>query len=327
MKAVSKYLVAMLMTVAAGVVIVVASPGKVGAEGAAAGKIRFYMPVSPAMKNSGLVKMLTDFTKVISQKTGMSFDIIAEVYDYDESPSEKTYNMFKAKKADFAYIHSNEYASNFDKYNKVMNPAMILVVNNSSSFDYCLYARKDGPVKTLEDAKNYTWGGSDTIMARVLLDEKGYDMPVSKFFKEVKFMDDIPITKAVEALAKGKIDCFSSSRNFLAISGNVMDSNGQKTVVMPREIACAKGPLNWIFVFGKNVPAAQAAMITQMLTSADRSPDFKNYRFLFMAIKGKFVKYNESDMARTRELARIEKAKGWDREKRELLKKSGYTLK
>ncbi len=282
-------------------------------------KYVFIAPTVKELADSSLGKMLSEITVALSQKVGMDIQMQRPVYSHGGNATKMTLDAMKANKAQMGYVNAIEYIMLEKKYPKVFDPKFTLTFDNKKNKDTCFYVKKDSPVTDVKGTKGLVWGGEDTYQARLLLHENGYDGALSGWFKKVKFVSSSPVTKGVEAIMNGDIDVFSAERAMMKMSGGMSSGDASGKQVSPlnlvKEVGCALYENTWVFGSRGDMPDEDKKKIAAAMIGANKDKAFQKFQFMFIAIKGSFVPFKDSDYARTREIVSLINKYGWEKEK------------
>ena len=274
-------------------------------------------PVTKGMEGGSFEGLMNDVAETMAAETGLDVKFETVVYDIGENDAAMLIEPLKNGEADLTLIGSTNYLLMEKELNKYFIPAFTIVFNNSKYADECLWVLEDSKFKTVEDLRGATWGNSVIYPTRTILYDNGIDEPVDKFFGKTIFNEDAPLTNSVQALGSGKIDVFAANRHHLAIGGggSVPGTGGKDAKpVKYRDLVCMEGELHWTFGFNKDVPEDVRTKITKLFVTAHKNKAFQKFQFMFMAIKGGFARIEDGDYDRTREIVKLIKDGGWDKE-------------
>lgn len=285
--------------------------------------VTFLLPVSEGLGSEGFTKMMTKLTGAVGEATGYGVNYEQIKYKIGSTADDIVYEKLKKGEAQISYVNSEEYVANTKKWDDIFVPAFTLMFNNKVYNEYCLYVPKDSNIKTVADAKGKTWGGVNTIYTRLILHDNGYDVPLSDFFSEAKYIVDSPVTHAIEAQQKGDIEVFTAVKSHIMMGGGVPKSGASdgKDTITYRELKCTEGNYGWVFGFSKTVDKPTMIDVTKSILKAHKDKEFSEFRVLFMAIKGNFERFRPEDLERTREIVHLSKELGWKKEELEHWKK------
>lgn len=293
-----------------------------GAAGAQEKKpVKFLLPVSEGLGTEGFTKMMTKLAEAVGKATGIAVNYEQTIYKTGLHADDIVYERLKKGEVQMSYVTSEGYVENPKKWDDIFIPMFTLVFNNKVYNEYCLYAPKNSNIKTVEDAKGKVWGGIGTIYTRLILHDNGYDMPLSEFFSETKYVSDSPVTFLIEAQQKGEIEVFTAVRSHIMMGGGVPKSGSSENTISYKEVTCVEGNYGWIFGFNKSVDKDVIIGVTKSLMNAHKDKDFSEFKVLFMAIKGNFQKFKPEDLKRTKEIVKLTKDLGWKKEELEQIKK------
>ena len=300
-----------------------------GATASAGTSLRFFLPISRGMAGGSFSKLLDKLAVKLGETTGFSIDYVEEPYTLGFRVNDITFKQMKAGNADITYVNSLEYVEEEKKWDGLFVPAFTLIVNKTYYNEFCMYAKKGSGIKSVAGSRGKVWGGMNTVPTRLLLHENGIDEPLAKFFSSTKFVNESPVTNLIDAQAAGDMDVFTAIKGQMELSGGgssaVPAAGGAEKKNQPityETIACTEGDHGWIFGFNRKVPQEAILKITKSITSVHSDKNFSEFQFMFMAIKGKFAKFNPENLKRTREIAALKKKLGWDKEMAEFFKKA-----
>ena len=279
-------------------------------------EINFFLPISEGLAGGTFSDMLEKMGKKVTEHTGIKFNYTEESYKHGFHISDElVYKRLKSGETNMTYVVGSEYVADQTKWDEIFRPAFTIVMNGKNYDEYCLFGRK-GEIKSVADTKDKVWGGMSTIPTRLLLYENGIDEPLSEYFSKMVYVNESPVTNYITALEKGEIDVF------VAINGQLMLSKNNKNEKLVHEkITCVEGPIGWIFGFRKDVSEDVAKKITRTLLDVHKDPDFSEFHFMFYAIKGNFELFKPKYLEKTKEIFKMVKDKGWDKEEEEYREK------
>ncbi|MFA6449390.1 MAG: PhnD/SsuA/transferrin family substrate-binding protein [bacterium] len=283
----------------------------------------FSTPTLIELADTSLGKMISDITVVLGQKTGLDISMSRPIYDHGDNATLIVLNALKQNKAQMGYVNGLEYADLMGKYPKLFRPEFTITFNGKKNREICAYVAKNSPVTDVKGTKGLVWGGEDTYPARMLLHENDIDVPLASFFKQVKYIKTSPVPSALEKIVKGDVDVITIEKALMKLSGGVTgdDKKQISAANVVKEVGCTTFDNNWIFGYRYDVPEEVSKKITQTMLGAHKDKAFKSFQFMFIAIKGNFVPFNDADFARTLEIKKIKDKFNWEKERNEHDKK------
>jgi ABC-type phosphate/phosphonate transport system substrate-binding protein len=286
----------------------------------------FIIPVQQGFAETGFIKVLDNITVTISELTGLGLKAIKPSYDVGQNSTEFVMKAFKDNTAQMGYVKGIEYAEYLEKNQKsdIFHPEFMITMDKKKYSEMCMYVAGGG-IDSIAKTRGLRWGGSEVAPTRFFLFENGINEPLTGFFKSLKFVESPPAKNLIDALAAGDIDVFVSMKAYVKMAGKgtAPGSGGNLPKRIPyKEIGCTEYESNWIFGYRKDVPQEISNKITNIMVGARKNKAFDKYKFLFMAIDGAFVPFDmNTDFARTRKIAKLITANGWDDENQAFLKK------
>jgi len=287
-------------------------------------KYVFFLPISQGMSGGGFSKMITKIVEKLSVVTGYDIKYVEDAYEYGYNVNDRVLKRLENGDADMTYANALGYVREREKWDSLFRPAFTIMMNNTNYSEYCMYVPSDSDIKDVAGTEGMVWGGLKTVPTRLILHENGIDKPLDEFYSDVKLVNESPVTNFIEAQANGEIEVFTAIKGQMEMSGGAPGSvknDGKSTY---RELTCTEGDLGWIFGFNKDVPPeVEATLMTQLLRAHERNnKDFAEFGFMFMAIKGRFVKYEEKYLKRTKEIVKLMEENGWDKEEEKFSRKA-----
>ena len=279
----------------------------------------FLIPVIEGLSMGSLGKIMKDLEKVLSKKMEVDFKVEELKYTKGEKPGDRVLAKMKKGDADFTYFSGIEYVQNKKAIDKEMDPLFTITMLKKKYSQVCAFVRKDAGYKSVKDLKGENWGGVDTMPTRYILYKNGIKKTsMSKFFDDVKFVDDSNVADALDQLLKKKIDVYVGLRYIvnMAMSGNKEYS---KNIDILGD--CEKYEHNWIFFASEDVSKSTAKKFKKVMLNAHRDREFQQFQFIMQAIQGKFVKYSSKDLKTTKTIAKLIKKYDWDKEEEKFHKK------
>jgi hypothetical protein len=279
----------------------------------------FMVPTLIDLADTSFGKMISDITVAVSQKSGINLKMVRPVYDHGGNATEIVLKAMKENKAQMGYVNGLEYADLMGKYPKLFRPEFTITFDGKKNKEDCIYVAKNSPVTDIKGTKGLVWGGEgeEIYKTRLILHENGFDGPLSSYFKQAKFVKTSPVSMLVEALLKGDIEVFTTEKAYLNMSGGMVGGDKSKQVSASsavKEISCTLYDNNWIFGYRFDVPQDVSKKITQIMVNAHKDQAFKNFQFMYIAIKGHFVPFTDQDLARSIEIKKLKDKYGWEKE-------------
>lgn len=282
----------------------------------------FYLPLSRGLADGSFNKLMRDISDTLASVTGLEIEFTADSYDVGAEVNDMVYEKMTAGEADVSYVNSIEYLEEREKWDEIFRPAFYILFNNKYYNEYCLYVSRDSDAETVENTRGMVWGGMDTVQTRQIMHEAGINETIDEFFSDQKFLFESPVTNYLGALAKGEIDVFVANKGHMIMSGGVPGSIDKEKIksIAFKEITCLEGEHSWIFGFHKDVPREDVTAVMKNLLRAHKSAEFRQFGFLFAAIKGHFAPFKEENLERTKEIVELKKEYGWEEEQEKYFK-------
>ncbi len=280
----------------------------------------FYLPLSKGLAQGSFSKLMRDIVKTLASVTGIKIKCLQDTYDVGTIVNSMVYEKMSAGEADVSYVNSIEYLEEREKWDKIFRPVFLIQFNGKYYNEYCMYVDRESSVETIGDTRGMVWGGMDTVQTRMVLHDAGIDEPLADFYSARKFIFESPVTNYLEALAQGDIDVFVANKGQMLMSGGVPGSTGKVKSIAFKEIACVEGEHSWIFGFRKNVPKEIVSKVMKNILKAHKLPEFRQFGFLFVAIKGHFAPFKEENLTRTKEIVKLKKEFNWRKEQADFYK-------
>ncbi len=286
-------------------------------------KYKFFVPLAESLADSSMAKLLSDMTKAMAEETGYDLEFHTFGYKPGCNVSKQVFESLKKDEYQMSYMNAIEYVMLRDQYEGVFEPMFTVTFDNKEYADLCMYVGADSKIEKVEDTRGLVWGGPYTDHARLLLYENGIDEPLSSFYSGVKYVDSTGVSSMIEKLDSGEIETFVGVKQHISMSGKESSSkNGQKKGPIYKEVYCTPYEHNWIFGFSNKVPKEVSRKITSKIIKAHKDAKFNRFHFMFYAIKGHFVPFDEKNLQRTIEVAKLIKNQDWIKEREDLIKKS-----
>ncbi|HOX28198.1 MAG TPA: PhnD/SsuA/transferrin family substrate-binding protein [bacterium] len=286
----------------------------------------FIVPLEKGISDTSFGKMLGDMTTVVSKETGVNLTMTRPSFELCDNPTDIVLKALKDNKAQMGLVYALEYLDAGAKAS-IFRPDFTLTFDNKKNSEVCMYVSRDSAVTSVKETRGLVWAGygSDFYGMKLILHENGIDEPAAKFFKQVKFMSSSPTSNYLQALAKGDIGVFVTSKEMLKMGAKVLNEPGQASSAKQgpvfKEIYCTPFTAHWILGYRKDVPEEIGSKITKSMTTAHKNQAYRQFQFLFVAIKGHFVPLAPGDLKRTAEIKKLKDSLGWDKEMVDLKKK------
>jgi hypothetical protein len=285
--------------------------------------LNVFFPISKSFAGSTFEKMLNNVINTVGQAAGIKFKITTYYYGAGENTTEMTMKALKDKKAHLTFVSALDYVDIENKYKGVFRPEFTITFDNKKQVNLCMYVAKNSPAATVKDTRGFAWGGAYTDQARFILHENGIDEPLSKFYKKLVFNDGVPVGKLIKAVADGEIGAFAAADGQVKMSSSIeVDGKPKPPLQIIKSVHCTPYENNWVFGYRQDIPPELSSRITGITVNSFKDKRFQQFFFMFTAIKGHFVPFSNNDFARTREISKLRKQLGWDKERREFLKKA-----
>ena len=278
--------------------------------------IHFLFPADQIMAGQSTESLMKRLAEIITKKLGQPFVIDKLNLKPNENRLELTLSKFKKKEADFSYIPSMVYTENQKRVDELARPIATMTIDNKTHSSVCFYVRKGDNITKVAGLKGKKWGGNVLYHSRLVLHDNGFDMPVEKYFGEMKYYPDTDYKIWIQALLSGKIDTFANLPSTMRI---VLPGVEGGIKIVP--VGCVENDYNWIYLVRRGIPDSFATKLSSVLFKAHKDKDFKEFGFVFAMLKGHFAPFESADLERTRQISDMVKKGHWKDEEKAFIKK------
>lgn len=294
-------------TIAAFAVLLIVAATAAAAEGGKTYKIIF--PIANGLSIGSTSQMVKEIGNATRKRTGLSIEMTEFRYQRDLDVAKSMMDLVKKNNLDFALISARDFAR-IDKKNKgVLVPMATITFFGKPVTSACMYTRKADNIKSAGDLKGKVWGGTSMIPVRYLLIKSGIKTPMKQFFGKQVFIIDENITNVMNALLDKKIDVFAlQSLQF------DMAKNADKKYAAIEPQFCAEYEHSWILVARNNVPSDVVEKVKTVFLNSYKDKEFAQFKFLFTAIKGRFIAFDPTKMKATEEVLSLMEKNNWEKE-------------
>ena len=272
----------------------------------------FKMPVPKGLSMGSIPKLLQSAEDAIEKKTGMRIKVVEHPYAPMDDPVPDMLSDMDKKKLDFAMVFAVEYLRYKNKHKKLKaRPLFTISMFGKTTYDVCVWTRKDDNIKKVKDLKGKTWGGSHTTYASYLLYKNKIKTDLDDFFGDMEYIADENVTDVMDPLLKKKIDVFIMPDYQVD-----MVRNADKKYRAIDKSHCTEFEHNWLVVYRKGISKSGVKKFKKAFLNAHKDRDFRQFEFLMKAIEGRFVDYDSKKMKTSNKVAKLmDKYKWRDKEK------------
>ncbi len=278
--------------------------------------VRFIFPADEMYSGQSTENLLKRMAEIVSKKIGRPFVIEKANVGNAKSLSDLVLKKFKEKDAEFSYMKSPDYVINKKQVDSLAVPIATVTIDKKIQTKTCFFVRKTDNLTKVAELKGKVWGGNTTVNTRLILHDNGFDAPLDKFFKELRYYSDKDNAVWVRELLAGNIDVFTNSTSYIRL---VINKENAGTKIVP--VGCVDNEHNWIFFARKDIPADFGQKLASILFKAHKDPDFKEFGFAFVMLNGHFIPFDEKNLARTKQIVDLTKNGRWEDEEKAFLKK------
>ncbi len=271
----------------------------------------FLIPIAEGFSFGAMQNILKDVGKIVTAKIGIPVQAKERIFKHGFELNKMVLDDFKSGKGDFAYIYSQDYLR-FPEVKAAVVPMFTFTVNNKTSSLVCAYTRASDGIKSPQQLKGKKWGMNVLLPTYWWLFKNGLKDEPKKFFGDMKYMEDNPVTDILDKLLANKIDVFVVTNPTVDMAMNA-DAKYGKGVA---RVGCVEYDHNHVFVAGKEVSPGEVDKMSAAFLGAHKDKQFQRFWFVLKAIKGHFVPLEEKNLAGTKELVKQAQKAGWyDKEK------------
>lgn len=233
----------------------------------------------------------------IEKKTGIK--IVLKYYDDWDSLR----NAFENGEADFTFLYDNTY---INSYGGLAAAIATYSIDGDKTHSYCIYVKKDGPIKTVADLRGRGMYGADIYFLKQILIDNGIDEPFDGFFGYMPFN----YGEELAALESGDLDFFIQATDYMLML-QFLNSAYKDTT---RVLACTEKFTNHPLVARNGVPRDVTGRVVSTLTDAYDDPEFAGVfsMFEFYGVKVKVVPVSDSDYDALRTFDKKVEDEKWD---------------
>lgn len=260
---------------------------------------------------SGILSKICD---ILSAKTGDNYTckVISKPNDtmFAEKKRKQFIKNIEDEKFTAIYLSSNDYyqlvSSGYDR----LVPVAALSFFKKNYDQVCFYTREADKIEQIEQLRGKKWAGSFFYTgARYILFKNGIDEPLDKFFGKISVETDDFWTNSAERLINGEIDVFTGSIEEETL-GRLKD---KKFKAIKRQF-CVIHRSTHLIAFNKSVPPEKIQKMRGILLNAHKDKDFQQFWFIFSAIQGHFIPFEEEAFKYTKEFVDTYEQRGWLKE-------------
>lgn len=275
----------------------------------------FLVPVTEGLSVGSTSQLLGSLAKVIEKKTGFTFKVEELKYRQGQSPTKSIISKLDNGSADFSFLFSQDYIRYKKAGGAAVIPQFTMLIQGKPYSTVCAYTRKSDGISNVAGLKGKRWAGSHTVNTRYLMHVNKFDAPMAKFFSSVKFFDDINSKKMMDNLLANKYDVFVTG----SFQVDMIKANDKKYEAVATS-GCTEFDHNWIFVSSKSAPKDVSAAVKASFLRADKDKDFAQFKFVFAALKGKFVEFDPALLKTTENIVKLANDNGWYKEENDFIK-------
>lgn len=233
----------------------------------------------------------------IEKKTGIKIRLV--YYDSWEGLKK----AFESGEADFTFEYDNWY---INSYGGLATAIATYSIDGDKTHSYCIYVKKDGPIKTVADLRGRGMPGADMHFLKQILIDNGIDEPLDGFFGYMPFN----YGEELAALESGDLDYFIQATDYMLVL-QFLNSAYKDTT---RVLACTEKFTNHPLVARNGVPRDVIARVVSTLADAYDDPEFAGVfsMFEFYGVKVKVVPVSDSDYDAWRAFDKKVEDEKWD---------------
>ncbi len=272
------------------------------------------LPMPAGMEKSSIAGLLKDIVAYVGELLGEDTEAKVLVYEYGTDVAKFVEEKMESGEVDVSYLLGNEYAAYLDSGKNNLTPFFTLSMSGQSIMPTCLFAAK-GKYKSVEDLRGLRWGGVYTQPTRYLLYKAGIDEPLDKFFSEVKFVSDMPVTGQIEGFDNGDYDVFNTYDVTLRVAGYM-----NKKDISFEPVSCVDYNYSWIFLYRDGLDEKVMEEFRDLMIGADKDKRFAKFHFAFKMIQGRFGPIDYDELDKVVDIYKLGKKHGWDKEEKKYFK-------
>ncbi len=253
----------------------------------------FFLPVVDDMATSGMVSMLRDVATTLSQIMSVKIVLDLRQYSRAEMPFSFVENAFKSGKSHFGLLYSEDYVKLSKKYKSapLVIPIANLTMNNQSHQNLCVFVRRDSGITTVAGLKGKKIALTNVLgLHYYLYKQANYSGSLYNYFSDIRFILDTTLDNMIDATVNGEVDAFFLNKNSYVIAQK--GPNAAKVV----PLTCEKYVPNFVIVASTKTPTAVSGKVKELLLGAHKDQRFQKFKFMFTAIKGRFVPITDADL-------------------------------
>lgn len=251
---------------------------------------------------------------LIKRLVTLVFEKIGAKVKIEVMPREKALAAIRANRVDVVPLWQSDYAD-LVRGGKKLTP-LVTTSPQGHLKDYrCVILPKNSPAKGVKDLRGKhvlrPMSFSDYVGDRWFLQQKGINMPLSKFFGPMVPMAQLGGLTSIEAVAAGKLD-----GAFVGVSTiNLMNYAKPAVLKKVRQVDCHElpwpnMPVVWV---GKPDPKLLKKLY-DVLQRHDSYPEFKQLKPILKIVKQQLFIVSEKDYAPMVGTFNKARRDGWDRE-------------
>lgn len=273
------------------------------------------LPMPSGMEESSiadLLEQLVEHVGIVLEK-----DMKAEmlVYEYGTDVAELVVEKVESGEVDVSFLLGTEYAAYQDSGKDILMPLFSLSMSGQTIMPTCLFAAK-GRYESVEDLRGLRWGGVYIKPTRYLLYKEGIDEPVDKFFSDVEFVSDMPVTGLIDGFENGDYDVFNTYDVTVRVAGFM-----NKKDISFEPVSCVDYNHSWVFVYRKDLDPDVMNEFRDLMLGADKDNRFAKFQFAFKMIQGRFLPLDMEEINEVVEIYEFEKKQGWNEEEEKYFEK------
>ena len=290
------------------------------AQGGAARAETYRMVIGTAKDMSGvskdsLTQSLQSLFDIVKKKTGIEvkLEYVGAYADTTKRKyggsfvNEEILRRFKAGTGDFAFwgpdsLHKAEMAG------LKLLPLASFTVNHKKLGEECIYVKKGGLYQKAADLKGKKINNATAYLeVRQALFNAGVNMPLDKFFGEFQFNSNW--SASMDEVLAGKLDAVYLGYSLYYFS---MKQKPVYRNLVP--IACTNNYPMMMLVMRPGLDQKKFDNVKMILANAHRDPEFRPFKWFFMAINGEFFTVPPDYLDGYRKMLQAAAARGWLKE-------------
>jgi ABC-type phosphate/phosphonate transport system substrate-binding protein len=273
------------------------------------------MPVPKNLSMGSVAQIFKNMQKAIEKNTGLTVNVIEYKYGYTEDPYAVILDKMNKNDVDFVMVTPVDYLMYLMKKKSNAFPLFTFTMFGKPTYQACVYVRKSDNLTGMEQLRGKIWGGTRMRMTRYMMYLKTIDLPLNKFFKTLIFIPDDNITDLFTALLGKKIDTFSAPDYQVKM---VINTDKKFKDIAP--LFCSDYDHNWIILHRKGIPEEDLRKIKNVFLTADKNPEFAQFKFILTAVKGKFAPVDLNNLKVSKKIAELTLKNGWRNEEQAFYK-------